>query len=158
MNNPRKVCMNRFDNALTRAVTFSEALLRTIELVAALILVALFAIGVVDLAIRIFTLLIQGELTNPESVIGFIDTALLLFIIVEVFQTVVAYANETERYKILRIVLYTGVIAVVRKIIVFRPDGHEETMTALCSSIEYAVLLIAIAIVLLVLSRADFEE
>jgi hypothetical protein len=48
-------------------------------------------------------------------VIGFIDTGLLLLTIVEVYQTVVAYTRENDTRRIVRLVIYTGVIAMVRK-------------------------------------------
>lgn len=74
-----------------QVVNLIERALRVIELAAAALFVVLFAIGVGDLALRIVRAAMSGRITQPNVVIGFIDTGLLLFIIVEVYETVVAY-------------------------------------------------------------------
>jgi len=71
-----------FDDRLDEAVAFSESVIRGIEVVAAYVLVGLFAIGVFDLGLQIAEQALSGRIFQPEVVVGFIDTALLLFIIV----------------------------------------------------------------------------
>ena len=114
-----------------RILEISEELLRYIEVAAALVLVVLFGIGVFDLGLQIFESAIGGNITDPLVVVGFIDTALLLFIIVEVYQTVVAYTQESETRRIVRLVIYTGVIAMVRKAIIFRTGEYASEVAAL---------------------------
>lgn len=130
-----------------------DQLIRVIELVAAFVFVILFAIGVMDLSIQIVQATVDGSITDPLVVVGFIDTGLLLLIIVEVYQTVIAYTKEYETKKIVRLVLYTGVIAMVRKAIIFRTGEYATTTDALYAAIAYTVLLAGLGFVLFVERR-----
>ena len=130
-----------------------DQLIRGIELVAAFVFVVLFAIGVMDLSIQIVQATLDGSITDPLVVVGFIDTGLLLLIIVEVYQTVIAYTKEYETKKIVRLVLYTGVIAMVRKAIIFRTGEYATTTDALYAAIAYTVLLAGLGFVLFVERR-----
>jgi len=118
--------------------------------VAAFVLVALFAIGVFDLALQILGEIQSGDISDPLVVIGFIDTALLLFIIVEVYQTVIAYARSDETARILRLVIFTGVIALVRKAIVFRTGEFDTKFEALLVASSYGLLTLVLSILLYV--------
>ncbi|WP_324665037.1 phosphate-starvation-inducible PsiE family protein [Haloarcula sediminis] len=133
-----------------RILAASEELIRYIEVVAALVLVLLFAIGVFDLGLKIFRSALSGRITDPLVVVGFIDTALLLFIIVEVYQTVVAYTRESETRRIVRLVIYTGVIAMVRKAIIFRTGEYADEGAALMAAGSYALLIAGLAVLLVV--------
>jgi uncharacterized membrane protein (DUF373 family) len=135
------------------ALGYSERLIHVVEVVAAFVLVALFAIGVFDLAVQILQSALSGRIVDPLVVVSFIDTALLLFIIVEIYQTVVAYTRESERRRIVRLVLYTGVIALVRKAIIFRTEVYDSAMNALLAAGAYTVLLLGVGVVLLVERR-----
>jgi uncharacterized membrane protein (DUF373 family) len=136
-----------------RILEISEELLRYIEVAAALVLVVLFGIGVFDLGLQIFESAIGGNITNPLVVVGFIDTALLLFIIVEVYQTVVAYTQESETRRIVRLVIYTGVIAMVRKAIIFRTGEYASEVAALMAAGSYTLIILGLAALLLVERR-----
>jgi uncharacterized membrane protein (DUF373 family) len=137
---------NRFD----RLVSISELLLGGVEIVAAYVLVVLFAVGVFDLSLQIVQRTLSGAITDPLVVVGFIDTALLLFIIVEVYQTVVAYAQESETREIVQLVAYTGIIAMVRKIIIFRTEVFDDKVDAVLTAGSYALLLLVLGILLYV--------
>ncbi|WP_248895718.1 phosphate-starvation-inducible PsiE family protein [Haloplanus halobius] len=89
--------------------------MRGLELGTAGLVVVLFAIGAVDFGLQILELGTSGRVTDPQTVVGLIDTALLLFIIVEGFLTVIAYSRDES---VVRIVLGAGLIAIARKIIV----------------------------------------
>jgi uncharacterized membrane protein (DUF373 family) len=136
-----------------RILEISEELLRYIEVAAALVLVVLFGIGVFDLGLQIFESAIGGNITDPLVVVGFIDTALLLFIIVEVYQTVVAYTQESETRRIVRLVIYTGVIAMVRKAIIFRTGEYATEVAALMAAGSYTLIILGLAALLLVERR-----
>lgn len=118
--------------------------IHAVELVAAWVFAVLFAIGVVDLMLQIIRAGRTGNITNPLVVIGFIDTGLLLLIIVEVYHTVIAYTQETETRQIVRLVIYTGVIAMVRKAIIFRTSEYSSTQNALLASVAYTVLILGL--------------
>jgi uncharacterized membrane protein (DUF373 family) len=131
-------------------VSFSERVMQVVELIAGFVLVVLFAIGVFDLGLQIVEEIRSGDISEPLVVIGFIDTALLLFIIVEVYNTVIAYARSDETARILRLVIFTGVIALVRKAIVFRTGEFETKMDALMVAASYALLTLTLGVLLYV--------
>ena len=118
--------------------------LHTVELAAAALFALLFAIGVADLTLQIVIATLQGEITDPLVVIGFIDVGLLLLIIVEVYQTVIAYTRESETRKIVQLVIYTGVIAMVRKAIIFRTGEYATTQEALFAAVAYTVIILGL--------------
>jgi len=136
-----------------RILGASEHLLRYVEVIAAVVLVLLFAIGVFDLGLQIFESALSGSITDPLVVVGFIDTALLLFIIVEVYQTVVAYTQESETRRIVRLVIYTGVIAMVRKAIIFRTGEYADEGAALMAAGSYTLIILGLAALLVVERR-----
>ncbi|WP_267641087.1 phosphate-starvation-inducible PsiE family protein [Haloarchaeobius amylolyticus] len=143
---------------LDRGVELTEVVMQAIEFVAAVVMVFLFAVGVLDLGMQIAGAVGNGDITDPLVVVGFIDTALLLFIIVEVYQTVLAYAQKSKTTEIVRIVLYTGVIAMVRKIIVFRTDVYPSKTEALLTAGAYTVVLLGLGVLLYIERTAAQKE
>ena len=115
-----------------------------VEMVAATVFAVLFATGVVDLMLQIADAVRNGNITDPLVVIGFIDTGLLLLIIVEVYQTVLAYVEENQTRRIVQLVIYTGVIAMVRKAIIFRTGEYATVQDALIAAGAYALLIFAL--------------
>lgn len=134
-------------------VEISKYIMEKIQLVAAFIVVILFAVGVVDLAIAIFQSYQSGRITEVTTVIEFIEFVLLLFILVEAYRTIIAYAESKQAGYILTLVIYAGVIAVIRKIIVHRPTEYANIIDAMFVSIGYAVLLISLGIMLYILDN-----
>ncbi|MFW5978224.1 MAG: phosphate-starvation-inducible PsiE family protein [Halohasta sp.] len=121
-----------------------------VELAAATVFAGLFAIGVVDLVLQIAGAVRNGSITDPLVVISFIDTGLLLLIIVEVYQTVLAYVEESETQRIVQLVIYTGVIAMARKVIIFRTGEYDTLQDALLAAGSYAIIIFALVGLLLV--------
>ena len=121
-----------------------------VELAAAALFALLFGIGVVDLALQIAESVPTGEITDPNVVIGFIETGLLLLIIVEVYQTVVAYIEQSNTRRIVRLVIYTGVIAMVRKVIIFRTTEYSTTQDALFAAVAYGTVILGLVALLYV--------
>ena len=137
----------------TRSGRVSEVTNRFIhgvELAAAALFALLFGIGVVDLAIQIAESVPTGEITDPNTVIGFIETGLLLLIIVEVYETVVAYIEQRDTRRIVRLVIYTGVIAMVRKVIIFRTTEYPTTQDALFAAFSYTLVILGLVALLFV--------
>jgi uncharacterized membrane protein (DUF373 family) len=104
-----------------------------VELAAAALFALLFGIGVVDLALQIAE-------TVPT----------LLLIIVEVYETVVAYIEQSETRRIVRLVIYTGVIAMVRKVIIYRTGEYETAEAALFAAVSYTIVLFGLVALLYV--------
>lgn len=136
----------------------SEVMMDVLELVTALILIVLFAMGVYDLGLRMVEMVRTGTYTDPDAIIHLIDTALLLLIIVEIYRTVIAYVEDLN---ILPIVLNVGVIAMARKIISFRTTKYATKSDALMSAVAYGLLMIVVVASLYFLHRiqnqADFD-
>ena len=136
--------------ASSRFADVTNRFVHATELVAAAVFALLFAVGVVDLMLQIVDAIRGGGITDPLVVIGFIDTGLLLLIIVEVYETVIAYTEETETRRIVRLVIYTGVIAMVRKTIIFRTGEYATTQDALLAAVGYTVLILGLVGLLVV--------
>ena len=130
-----------------RFVSPSETLIRVVEIVAAYLLAGLFAVGVVDLFISIAGLVRTGAIFDPDAgidrILTVIDKALLLFIIVELYQTVVAYTRDES---VTRIVIVAGLIAISRKIISFRPGDFAGVVELVANAGASAALLLALVV------------
>lgn len=137
--------------------TVMDNFVNLVELAAAALFALLFAIGVVDLALIIGEATLEGNITDPQVVIGLIDVGLLLLIIVEVYQTVVAYIRENNTRRIVRLVIYTGVIALVRKVIIFRTEEYASYQDALFVAIAYTILTLGL-VALLYVDRLTTES
>jgi len=135
--------------------TLMDNFVNLVELGAAALFALLFAVGVVDLALIIAEATLEGNITNPQVVIGLIDVGLLLLIIVEVYQTVVAYIRENDTRRIVRLVIYTGVIALVRKVIIFRTEEYATYQDALLVAVAYTLLTLGLVALLYVDRRTS---
>jgi uncharacterized membrane protein (DUF373 family) len=135
----------------------SEQILRVVEVAAAYVLVVLFAIGVFDLVVIMIDLIVSGAIFDPdagiEQIVAIVDRALLLFIIVEIYQTVVAYTRDES---VVRIVIVAALIAVSRKIISFDTSAPPEEL--LISAGAFAVLLVAVVVALYVVRTTGSEK
>jgi uncharacterized membrane protein (DUF373 family) len=130
----------------------SESMMKWLELGAAYFLVALFAIGVLDLGLSLYRLVASGQFTDPNAVIDLIDTVLLLLIIVEVYQTVIAFTRDED---VLRIVINAAFIAIARKVISFRLDEFGSTTEALVAAVAFGVLLAVLLAAFFVIRRVE---
>lgn len=135
----------------------SEQILRVVEVAAAYVLVVLFAIGVFDLVVIMADLIISGAIFDPdagiEQIVNIVDRALLLFIIVEIYQTVVAYTRDES---VVRIVIVAALIAVSRKIISF--DTSAPPQELLISAGAFALLLAAVVLALYVVRTTASQK
>jgi uncharacterized membrane protein (DUF373 family) len=132
----------------------SERVMRWLEMGAAYFLVALFAIGVFDLGLSLYELLASGRFTDPNAVIDLIDTVLLLLIIVEVFQTVIAFSRNEP---VIRIVVNAALIAIARKVISYRPNEYASVDDAFVAAGSFTLLLAVLIVAFLVVRRVDLE-
>ena len=133
---------------LERYSRLADRFVHGVELAAASVFAVLFAIGVVDLSLQIALAIRSGAITDPNVVVGFIDTGLLLLIIIEVYQTVLAYVRESETRRIVRLIIYTGVIAMVRKAIIFRTSEYGTELEALYAAVAYSVIIFGLVALL----------
>jgi len=119
---------------------------------AAYFLLLLFLIGVFDLFLSLYRLLVAGNFTDPNEVVGLLDSVLLLLIIVEVHRTLLAYAKGEP---VLRIVVSAAIIAIARRAISFRLEDYSSGQETVLSAVAIAVLVLALALVYFLLDRVD---
>lgn len=139
---PRSVA-EQYSHAMDRFV-------HGIELAAATVFAILFAVGVLDLVFKILDAVGSGRISEPLVVVRFIDTGLLLLIIVEVYETVLAHVEQNDTRRVVRLVIYTGVIAMVRKAIIFRTGEYATVQDAMFAAGSYSVILLTLVALLFV--------
>lgn len=132
----------------------SEDALRWLVLITAYFVIGLFLIGVFDLLLAMYRILITGEFTDPRSVIELIDTVLLLLIIVEVHRTLVAIVNNEP---VVRIIISVAIIAVARQVISFRTGEFETATEALATAGAFVGLLVALVAAYVLIQRYDTD-
>lgn len=117
--------------------------MQLLVLFTAYFLLLLFLIGVFDLLVNLYELIVSGRFIEPIAVIELLDTVLLLLIIVEVHRTLLAYVRNEP---VIRIVVGASIIAVAREIISFRVADFETVTGALTGAGAFAVLLLVLTI------------
>lgn len=130
----------------------SESGMQWLVLVAAYFTLLLFVIGIFDLLIGLYQLIITGRFTEPIAVVELLDTVLLLLIIVEVHRTLLAYVRDEP---VIRIVIGAAMIAVAREVISFRVGEYETVTAALAAAGAFSILLVALVVVYFVVRRID---
>lgn len=133
----------------------SESGMRWLVLVTAYFVLVLFVIGIFDLLIGLYDLVVTGRFTDPIAVVELLDTVLLLLIIIEVHRTLLAYARQEP---VIRIVIGAAMIAVAREIIGFRADDFETVFGALTAASAFGVLLVSLIIVYFSVHRIDSTD
>lgn len=136
----------------SRVTKPSEIGMQWLVLFTAYFLLGLFLIGVFDLLVGLYDLIITGRFIDPVAVVELLDSVLLLLIIVEVHRTLLAYVRNEP---VIRIVLGAAIIAVAREIISFRIDDFETGIDALTGAGAFAVLLLVLTITYFSVRRDD---
>ena len=122
---------------------------------AAYFLLLLFLIGVFDLFLSLYLLLVAGNFTDPNEVVGLLDSVLLLLIIVEVHRTLLAYAKGEP---VLRIVVSAAIIAIARRAISFRLEDYGGGDDTVLAAVAIAVLVLALTVGYFLLDRVDVPD
>ncbi|SHG49434.1 phosphate-starvation-inducible PsiE family protein [Halobaculum gomorrense] len=136
------------------AVEPSERGMKLLEVGTAYFLLVLFAIGFLDLLLVLVGLLLSGKFTDPNQVIDIIDTVLVLLIIVEIHQTVVAFSRNEP---VVRIVISAALIAITRKVVSFRPGEYATIEDAFVAAAAFALLLGVLVAAFFVVRRVDTD-
>lgn len=143
------------DRAPERYTPPSEDALRWLVLVTAYFVIMLFLIGVFDLLLAMYRMLITGEFTDPRAVIELIDTVLLLLIIVETHRTLVAIVKKEP---VVQIVISVAIIAVARQVISFRIEEFESELEILAAGSVFVGLLAALIAAYVLIQRYGDES
>jgi len=121
-----------------------------IEGAVAALLVILAALGVVDVVIKMMIVTRADGFMTPEGITSTIDTVLVVFIVIELIRIAIAYMHHRN---VVGTVLEAGLVAVVRKLVIF-----EGGATALTDAIALAVLILAVGITWFLLRKGDLCE
>jgi len=132
--------MVRFTRFLNKA-TF------LIEGAVAGLLVILAALGVVDVVIKMLMVTRADGFMTPAGITSTIDTVLVVFIVIELIRIAIAYMRHRN---VVGTVLEAGLVAVVRKLVIF--EGGESALT---DALALAVLILAVGITWFLLRKAD---
>lgn len=106
------------------------------------------------MCLQLFALLASGQFTDPNQVIDLIDTVLVLLIIVEIHQTVVAFSRNEP---VVRIVINAALIAIARKVISFRPGEYPSIDEAFVAAGAFALLLTVLIAAFYVVRQTDVD-
>lgn len=131
--------------AVDTVTSLLDRSVETIETAIALFLVVVLLLGVVNLVATFVKALLAVEILGYRNAIGLISTTvdlvLYLFIVAELYRTVIAYVSAES---VVQAVIHAGLIAVVRQIIIFKPGEAESAQVALLKAAVYFVLLVAL--------------
>lgn len=141
------------DFEATRVTGWLERSVTLLQTIIAGFLVVLLLLGVVNLGVTIArSVMTYGvvELAGMLSLIrSSIDIVLYLFVVVELYRTIVAYV---EAKSVVIAVIHAGLIAVVRQIITFKADEYDPT-GAITVGAVYVLLLVGLLVGFYVVHR-----
>lgn len=136
-----------------------DVVVELLQSVLALLLVALLALGVADIALIIFQPFYEGNVTEAGEIITIItssvDTILYLLIVVELYHTIIAYVEDRD---VIRAVVHAGLIAVARNIITIKPSEFQTMDALLRAAGAYAILLVVFLMGFYVLHQTEPRE
>lgn len=121
-----------------------------IEGAVTVLLVILAGLGVVDIVLKMLEVTRADGFMTPEGITRTIDTVLVVFIVIELIRIAVSYMQHKN---VIGTVLEAGLVAVVRKLVIF-----ESTEGMLEKAIALGVLILAVGITWYLLQRSTICE
>lgn len=109
-----------------------------IEGAVTVLLVILAGLGAVDVVIKMLEVTRADGFMTPEGITRTIDTVLIVFIVIELIRIAIAYMQHKN---VVGTVLEAGLVAVVRKLVIF-----ESTDQMLEKAIALSILILAVGI------------
>jgi uncharacterized membrane protein (DUF373 family) len=137
---------------LTDITEPSKDIMQWLVLGATYFVLVLFVIGVFDLLVGLYDLLVSGNFTEPAEVIALLDTVLVLLIIVEVHRTLLAYVREEP---VIQIVVGAAIVAVAREVISFRVEDFDTGQSTLAAAGALGVLLVTLILAYFLVCRIE---
>lgn len=125
---------------LNRVVIYVEAAVTGL-------LVVLAALGVVDVVLKLLEVTRVDGFMTSAGVTRTIDAVLVVFIVIELIRIAIAYMQHKN---VIGTVLEAGLVAVVRKLVIF-----ESSDNVLEKAAALAILILAVGITWYLLRRAD---
>lgn len=111
------------------------------------LLVVLAALGVIDIVVKMLEVTRADGFMTPEGITRTIDTVLVVFIVIELIRIAIAYMQHKN---VIGTVLEAGLVAVVRKLVIF-----ESTDQMLEKAIALSVLILAVGITWFLLRKGQ---
>jgi len=127
---------------LDRVVTYIEGTV-------AALLVVLAVLGVADIVITMLEVARAEGFITPEGITATIDTVLVVFIVIELIRIAVAYMQHRN---VVGTVLEAGLVAVVRKLVIF--EGGDQVLQ---KATAFAVLILAVGVTWALLRKAGLS-
>lgn len=124
-----------------------------LERAIAALLVVIAVLGAVDLVVEMYNAVVDKGYLTPESILRVLDSVLVVFIVVELFNIAVAYMN---RRNVIATVMEAGLVAVVRKLVIFESTG--DALYVLMKAGALSILIVAIGLTWFLLRRSDACE
>lgn len=93
-----------------------DRLIVYIEGVVVALLTVLAVLGVVDIVVKMLEVTRADGFMTPEGITRTIDTVLVVFIVIELIRIALVYMNHQD---VVGTVLEAGLVAVVRKLVIF---------------------------------------
>ncbi len=121
-----------------------------IEAAVTVLLVILAALGVVDVVIKMLAVTRADGFMTPDGITRTIDTVLVVFVVIELIRIAMAYMQHRN---VIDTVLEAGLVAVVRKLVVFESSGQ-----MLENAVALAVLILAVGITWFLLHQRQAEN
>jgi uncharacterized membrane protein (DUF373 family) len=117
-----------------------------IEGVVVALLTVLAVLGVVDIVVKMLEVTRADGFMTPEGITRTIDTVLVVFIVIELIRIALAYMNHQD---VVGTVLEAGLVAVVRKLVIFESGDN-----VLPKAAALAILILAVGITWYLLRKA----
>ena len=109
-----------------------------IEGVVVALLTILAVLGVVDIVIKMLEVTRADGFMTPEGITRTIDTVLVVFVVIELIRIALAYMNHQD---VVGTVLEAGLVAVVRKLVIF--EGGDKMLE---KAAALAILILAVGV------------
>ncbi len=132
---------------------FTERMHRVVQLLERVLIVLLLvmaALAIIEVGFELYAAATGPGFLPPAAVLGVLDAALVVFIIIELVNTAFAYI---ERKNVVGTVLEAGLVAVVRKLIIFDTDAAASYV--LMKGAGLAILILAIGVTWYLLRRSS---
>ena len=129
----------RLSKLLDRVVLYIEGTVTVL-------LVVLAALGVVDIVIKMLEVTHADGFMTPDGITRTIDTVLVVFIVIELIRIAMAYMNHQD---VVGTVLEAGLVAVVRKLVIF-----ESGPDILPKALALSALILAVGVTWYLLRKA----
>lgn len=132
---------------------FTERMHRVVQLLERVLIVLLLlmaALAIVEVGFELYAAATGPGFLPPDAVLNVLDAVLVVFIIIELVNTAFAYI---ERKNVVGTVLEAGLVAVVRKLIIF--DTEATASYVLMKGAGLAVLILAIGVTWYLLRRSS---